>query len=114
NFKILDELEQADSIRLAMAFCHMTGWNRLAPAIIKSKGNVYLLTGLDFSQTEPALLHVWNRLSVIPRFQPRLVTSKLGIFHPKVLIVSSASKRFALVGSGNLSEGGLRANTECF
>ncbi len=114
SFGILEELEKATSIRLAMAFCHLNGWSRFEVPIKKCAGDVYLLTGLDFFQTEPQLLRAWNRLSINRRFHPRLVTTKSGIFHPKVLIVSSPVKKFALVGSGNLSEGGLRTNIECF
>jgi hypothetical protein len=113
KFTVLEELEHADSIRLATAFGHMSGWEKLEPAINKCKGTIRLITGLDFFQTEPALLRTWNRASVNPRFRPRVMTSESGVFHPKVLIVSSPSKSFALVGSGNLSEGGLRTNIEC-
>ena len=113
QFTILEELEQANFIRLATAFGHMSGWEKLKPAIKRCKGSVHVITGLDFFQTEPALLRTWNRASVNPRFRARLVTSESGIFHPKVLIVSSPSRSFALVGSGNLSEGGLRTNIEC-
>ena len=114
DFGILEELEKAKSIRLAVAFCHLNGWLRFEASIKKCLGDVYLLTGLDFLQTEPRLLRAWNGLSINRRFQPRLVTTKSGIFHPKVLVVSAPAKKFALVGSGNLSEGGLRTNIECF
>jgi HKD family nuclease len=103
GFRILEELERATSIRLAMAFCHLSGWSRFEAPIKKCAGDVYLLTGLDFCQTEPRLLREWDRLSTDRRFQPRLVTTKSGIFHPKVLIVSSPLKTFALVGSPPLS-----------
>ena len=110
NFKLLEKLEQADSIRLAMAFCHTKGWTRWESAIGKCNGSIQLITGLDFCQTEPALLRTWNQLSINPQFRPRLMTSGSRIFHPKVLIVSSKNSGFALIGSGNLSEGGLRTN----
>ena len=114
SFNILEKLGQADSIRLAMAFCHMSGWEKLEPAVRKCNGSVDLITGLAFFQTEPALLRAWNRLAVSPCFRPRLMISESGIFHPKVLVVSVPTGSFALVGSGNLSEGGLRTNIECF
>jgi HKD family nuclease len=114
NFDILKKLEQAASIRLAMAFCHMSGWARLELAVKKCKGSVRLMTGLEFCQTEPALLRAWNRLSVSPNFRPRVMTSESAFFHPKVIVVSAPGEKFALVGSGNLSEGGLRTNIECF
>jgi len=114
HFNILERLEKADSIRLAMAFCHMSGWEKLESAIKKCKGSVRLVTGLEFSQTEPALLRAWNRLSVTPNFRPRVMTSESAFFHPKVIVVSAPGEKFGLVGSGNLSEGGLRTNIECF
>jgi len=114
DFNIVQELENADSVRIAIAFCHMTGWLKILPGIQKCKGTIHLITGLDFCQTEPALLRAWNRLAVSNHFCPRLMMSEGGIFHPKVLIVSNHSHRFSLVGSGNLSEGGLRTNIECF
>jgi hypothetical protein len=61
KFRILEELEHADSIRLATAFGHMSGWAKLEPAIRKCKGSIHVITGLDFFQTEPALLRTWNR-----------------------------------------------------
>ena len=114
DFNIVEELENADSVKIAMAFCHLTGWRRLLPGIKKCKGTIHLITGLYFCQTEPALLREWNRLAVSSHFCPRLMTCEAGIFHPKVMIVSNPTHRFALVGSGNLSEGGLRTNVECF
>jgi HKD family nuclease len=114
SFDVLEKLEQADSIRVAMAFCHMSGWKKLEPAIKKCKGSVRLMTGLEFSQTEPTLLRAWKRLSVSPSFRPRVMTSDSAFFHPKVIVVSAPRGTFALVGSGNLSEGGLRTNIECF
>lgn len=114
DFDIVAGIEKADSVRIAMAFCHMTGWQKLLPGIEKCKGAIQLITGLDFCQTEPKLLREWHRLAVNSNFRPRLMTCKAGIFHPKVMIVSGLTYRFALVGSGNLSEGGLRTNVECF
>jgi hypothetical protein len=47
------------------------------------------------------------------RVQPRLAADD-PFFHPKALIVNaSAGCAFAIVGSGNLSQGGLHNNVEC-
>jgi phosphatidylserine/phosphatidylglycerophosphate/cardiolipin synthase-like enzyme len=47
----------------------------------------------------------------------KAVTAKLAsskpFFHPKVLIVHSPKEQFAIVSSGNLSDGGLQTNCEC-
>lgn len=41
------------------------------------------------------------------------LASSKPFFHPKVLIVLGPKKRFAVVGSGNLSKGGVQNNCEC-
>ena len=51
--------------------------------------------------------------------QPKRIEAKLAspktFFHPKVLLVTFANRQpdFAIVGSGNLSQGGMDGNTEC-
>src|SRR5215831_14585436 len=86
GFNIGSELRRASAIRLATAFAHMNGWQLLAQDVVVSKGDVYLLTGLDFLQTEPKLLYEWLRLTADARFHPRLLTDPKTVFHPKVLI----------------------------
>jgi hypothetical protein len=108
---------RADGIWLATAFAHLDGWNLLAPHILKSKARVILITGLDFCQTEPKLLREWEKLSRKHHDGPKFsayVSNRTTTFHPKVLLVSlTAGTAFAIVGSGNLSVGGLRTNAEC-
>ena len=77
-----------------------------------------MLTGLDFFQTEPKLLRESNRLTALDDGQHDVsakLATKLTTFHPKILIATSAgpTQSLAIVGSGNLSSGGLRTNTEC-
>jgi len=114
-FHLDSALREATTIRLATAFAHIRGWNLLEGGVIASKGKVFLLTGLDFLQTEPKLLHKWLQLTANKRFQSSLLTKAKSTFHPKVLIVQreASPAGFAIVGSGNLSEGGLRTNIEC-
>jgi HKD family nuclease len=114
NFEILDALRSCSEIRLAMAFSRLTGWSLLEKGILRSRGDVFLLTGLDFMQTQPSLLREWYELGRGDRrFQPRLMRHGSGTFHPKVIIGTCRENSFAIVGSGNLSEGGLKTNVEC-
>lgn len=115
RFNIVEALRESDTLRLAMAFTHISGWKLLESGIRGSRGKVRLLTGIDFLQTEPQLLRKWLALCADSRFQARIAATKSGIFHPKVLIAQSTKPKrcFALVGSGNLSAGGLRTNVEC-
>ena len=112
-FRLQDEIEAADSIKLATAFAHWLGWNHLLPHINKSQGTVKLLTGLSFCQTEPDVLYDWHERSCDGRAEARLFTDKRTTFHPKVLLVKAGPKAFVVVGSGNLSNGGFLTNIEC-
>jgi HKD family nuclease len=114
NFNLSGALRSAKQIRLATAFAHISGWESLKADVEASAGDIFLLTGLGFNQTEPAVLRDWLDLHLR---RGKAVTAKLAsskpFFHPKVLIVHSPQKQFAIVSSGNLSNGGLQTNCEC-
>jgi HKD family nuclease len=116
DFTLTEVLKKAKKIQLATAFAHRSGWQHFRQGIAEGTASVSLLTGLEYCQTEPELLKEWLQLkaSEANRVEAK-VASKETFFHPKVLIVSYAGKHpdFAIVGSGNLSQGGLRDNTEC-
>ncbi|MDP9160976.1 MAG: phospholipase D family protein [Acidobacteriota bacterium] len=109
-------LRDASRIQLATAFAHKSGWEYFDREVFSNKAEVSLLAGLEFLQTEPALLKRWLELKIEKgnRIEAKLASNQT-FFHPKVLIVTCDNKRsaFAIVGSGNLSQGGLRMNTEC-
>ena len=113
SFDLNRELARAVEIRLATAFAHWSGWRLLRPAIVKTNARVKLLTGLSFCQTEPKVLLDWWNISQHGGVSARLFADKRVTFHPKVLIVKTPSHRFAVIGSGNLSAGGLVHNIEC-
>jgi HKD family nuclease len=116
DFVLRDVLKKAKKIQLATAFAHRSGWQHLRQGVTQGTGIVSLLTGLENCQTEPALLKDWIQLQ---SKEPKRIEGKLAstetFFHPKVLIVSCAGQHasFAIVGSGNLSYGGIQGNTEC-
>jgi HKD family nuclease len=114
GFDLSMMLRSATEVRLATAFAHKSGWNHLKPGIEGSAANVFLLTGTEFNQTEPALLKEWHQLKLSHSDRVNVsLASDSTFFHPKVLIVRTAQKAFAVVGSGNLSLGGLQHNCEC-
>jgi double-stranded uracil-DNA glycosylase len=114
GFNMSETFRSAKEIRLATAFAHVSGWKSLKPDIEASSGDVFLLTGLQYNQTEPALLKQWLNLKLTRKGRVNVkLASRKPFFHPKVLIVRSPTKGFAIVGSGNLSSGGLRTNCEC-
>lgn len=120
DFDILQEIKRSRCVRLATAYGKINGWKLLEGAFLKSKARVYLMAGMDFGLTEPALLWRWLKLSKNPRIRASVVHPTVS-FHPKVLIVERLQARgrarsgqgFAIVGSGNLSPGGLLNNIEC-
>jgi HKD family nuclease len=112
TFDLLSAIKSASSIRLATAFAHKTGWDILAPAIAESKAEKILLAGTSFFQTEPSVLWKWLHMSKSGEAKAALHNGKGVTFHPKVLLVEG-KKTFAIVGSGNLSKGGLIDNVEC-
>ncbi len=126
GFSIDEELRGAKHIRIATAFAHISGWRRLERSICDSPATVRLLTSLAFFQTEPKLLREWRKLCYINSsangesfvtslFEARLRPAGGPLFHPKVLIATDQDdlSGFAIVGSGNLSDGGLCKNIEC-
>jgi phosphatidylserine/phosphatidylglycerophosphate/cardiolipin synthase-like enzyme len=116
DFALTELLKRAKKIQLATAFAHRGGWQYFRQGILDGTASVSLLTGLEFFQTEPALLKEWLDLTLkaSSRIEAKLASDD-SFFHPKVLIVTSEGNNpdFAIVGSGNLSQGGLHDNTEC-
>jgi len=116
GFVLEEVLKKAEKVRLGTAFAHRSGWKHFRQGINEGTASVFLLTGLECCQTEPSLLKDWLQLQ---SEQPKRIEAKLAspktFFHPKVLLVTFADQQpdFAIVGSGNLSQGGMDGNTEC-
>src|ERR1700733_9713901 len=72
DFTLTEVLKNAKTIRLATAFAHPSGWKHFRDGIAEGTGSVSLLTGLEFCQTDPALLREWLQLPATEpqRFEP--------------------------------------------
>ena len=115
DFSLTEVLRKATNIKLATAFAQLGGWHHFRDGAKSGHASVSLLTGEWFFQTQPALLWEWHDLALAyDRVEAKLAIDATH-FHPKVLIVESNGTQpdFAIVGSGNLSQGGLHNNTEC-
>jgi HKD family nuclease len=114
SFDLVAEIESAKEVKLATAFAHMTGWNKIRTSIERSTAQIQLLTGLNFCQTDPDLLSDWLGMSRRDsRIQARLFAHSSVTFHPKVLLIKTAKRHCVVIGSANLSEGGFVNNIEC-
>ncbi len=116
DFDLLSSLRNATAVRIAMAFGHMSGWSKVEDALTQSKArSVTVLLGRAFFRTEPKVLLKLRTLEKEhsqPRFEVKLA-SVIATFHPKVWIINHEHSLIAIVGSGNLSGGGLLGNVEC-
>jgi HKD family nuclease len=114
NFDLPTQLLKAESICLATAFARMSGWELIEKSVLASGASLRLLAGRDFHLTQPQLLRRWLELVKPSRIQARLFSLPEITFHAKVLIASvRPTQDFAIIGSGNLTKGGLIDNAEC-
>ncbi len=114
RFDLCASIRRASTIWIASAFAHQSGWRMIRESVLQSHAEIYLLSGLDFCQTEPAVLRDWISKDFVRKHARAYLYSGPETFHPKVFVIHGPRTSFALVGSGNLSAGGLRGNVECF
>ena len=116
GFDFQASLKRATEVRIATAFGHLSGWKEIELYLRRSSaGVIQILLGQAYFQTEPQLL---DRIMQLQeggnphRFEVKLA-SAIATFHPKVWIIEDGVVPCAIVGSGNLSHGGLSSNIEC-
>ena len=111
---LTDACVRADKIRVAVAFAKGSGLVA-APALEQAMGRgaeVRLLAGVDFQLTDLAAIARFNRAPSSARIYLSGDPSSRRIFHPKVYLLESATTAVAIVGSSNLTGGGLGENLE--
>lgn len=111
-------VQHSSDTRIAVAYVSRSGLELLLPAIdtsLRKDAEVEFLVGLDRNVTEPAALYLLHQLS---QSQPNLhlychaSRSQTEIYHPKVYLTRNKGETTAIVGSSNLTAGGLRNNIE--
>jgi len=111
-------IERASDVRIAAAYVSRSGLDLLEPAILSavdSCASVEFLVGLDGIVTEPGALRWLLQLSMHHRHVSLYchVPKTPGVlYHPKLYLFRGDVWAAALVGSSNLTRGGLRANVE--
>jgi len=114
HLEILSSLiKEATFARLADACVKLTGIRALLqanPEVLKRGGQIRLVTTSDFQLTDSQALAALLDAGVVVKV---FGSETASTFHPKFYLSSYSESRFALlVGSANLTEGGLTTNTE--
>lgn len=116
---LIDGIKQCRDIRIAVAFVSRRGLDVIRPSVdaaLQSGAKVEFLVGLDMHTTEDDALHdlyyLSSRNSTVAF--DCYVSLKAGtVYHPKLYLLRSYDDTAtAIVGSSNLTQGGLRANVE--
>jgi len=107
-------LADATEVHIAVAFLKTFGLRTISP-FFKKQIKFDILAGVNFGITDPEaleeLLAHTEKSGRISAYLHRL-DSKI-TFHPKIYLVKGHSGCYILIGSANLTNGGLNLNTEC-
>ncbi len=118
---INQELQNANSAKMAVAFLKYSGVKVIEKALdnfLKNNGSIEIIAGLDFKTTDPQSMHYFIQL------QKRVSNLKFYcygdkdenktdvVFHPKIYLFEKGRETTGIVGSTNLTRGGLLTNFE--
>jgi len=125
NLKLIDVLhgsfKNVTELKFSVAFLKSSGLDLIKSDlknILKNKAQVEFLVGLDFRTTDPNSLFElksfqksYNNLRFFCFSEPNRYP--FHIFHPKLYLIRNKTGQFtAIVGSSNLTRGGLADNVE--
>lgn len=111
-------IKRANEVKIAVAFVSRRGLATIEPAIqtvLDGGGYAEFLIGLDMQTTEPEALRRLYELSCNTanvNVYCYAALSPAAIYHPKLYLIRSGNDVTSIVGSSNLTEGGLRKNYE--
>jgi HKD family nuclease len=115
---IIPKIESSNDIKIAVAFVSYQGLKLIKPGMdkaMKAGSRIEFLVGLDFHTTEPAAL---NELFILSNNYNNLFfycygsLSPSAIYHPKLYTLRRNQDALTIIGSSNLTEGGLKKNFE--
>lgn len=119
---IKSELLESTKINIAVAFLRKSGIGQILKALdyalTQNNAQVEIIVGLDFKTTDYVALHTLEELrSEYSRFNYYCFGDKRDnfndlIFHPKIYLFSATARYTSIVGSSNLTGGGLLSNFE--
>ena len=111
------EMKSATEVTICVAFIKTSGLQLIErdfEAVLKRGGCLTVVAGLDFYITEPAALRIL--LGMFRKHHDRgtlyLMEQGNKTYHPKLYLMASSKMASLVVGSANLSAGGLDGNIE--
>jgi len=113
-----EAITSSDDIRIAVAFVSIKGLRLIENSLklaINSANSIEFLVGLDMNWTEPdALLMLYNLSSDYDNVTCLCLSSlkPYYTYHPKLYIFNKGNNFTSIIGSSNLTEGGLKKNIE--
>ena len=118
---INQELEHSDSTHIAVAFLKSSGIKVIQDSLMMSleKGAEFeLIVGLDFKTTDPKAmkffidLHRQNKKVHFYCYGDKGENKTDIVFHPKIYLFHNPQETISIIGSTNLTQGGLMSNFE--
>ena len=118
---INQELQSADNVQIAVAFLKYSGIKIIENSLLQcldSEGSFELIVGLDFKTTDPESIRYFMDLkNDYPKAKFHCFKGEQGtnldiVFHPKIYLFEKRSEKTGIVGSSNLTRGGLISNFE--
>ncbi len=118
---INQELQNANSAKIAVAFLKYSGLKVIEQSLdhcLKNKGDVEIIAGLDFKTTDPQSMHYLINLQKKVQnlkfycYGDRNENRTDIVFHPKIYLFKKGTETTGIVGSTNLTRGGLLTNFE--
>jgi len=118
---INQELQNANSVKIAVAFLKYSGVKVIEKALdsfLKNNGNIEIIAGLDFKTTDPQSMHYFIQLQKqisglkFYCYGDKDENKTNVVFHPKIYLFEKGKETTGIVGSTNLTRGGLLTNFE--
>lgn len=118
---INQELQNAQSARIAIAFLKYSGIKVIEKSLdqcLKNNGSVEIIAGLDFKTTDPQSMHYLINLQKQVQnlkfycYGDKNENKTDVVFHPKIYLFERGGETTGIVGSTNLTRGGLMTNFE--
>lgn len=115
------EFQRAKEVHIAVAFMKVTGLKIIEDSMkrcLQNEGKIEIITGLDFQTTDPkAIQYILNLKIDNPNLEFYCYGDKMDnktdvVFHPKIYLFSNQKEKTSIVGSTNLTGGGLTTNFE--